>query len=631
MRICLIAHGLPPYELAGVENHVDALARALGRAGHRVEVFAPRRLADLPDCSLRREVRPDYAVTWVQITHDPRSPAEALDPLGVAEAFGRFLDRERPEVVHVHHVVRVGLGLLDAVADAGLPLVFTAHDYFATGDRYTLLRPDMRLINGAQTVELQARCELAVARLNQHAEALGDYHVGVFPETVEPELAAELSTLLDGDPLQAGVSQEEWEDVLARRERLEQRRRAAFEQVDRWIAPTRFLRAKLVGAGYRQARIDHQPYGIELERFRGLPPIRSDASEPLRIGFVGSMTKHKGIHVLLDAVERLAPDVRSAVRVDLFGDSTDRVYVEHITARAAELDVHVRGAFLEPRLPSLMAELDVLVVPSLWYENFPFVIREAFAAGRLVVASDGGALPESVRDGVDGLLFERGSAEALAAALARLVQEPELRGRLLAGAQPVRAIEDQAEECCAIYAEAIEARAERERSAAGPVLPHLVSLSERLDELMHLPMRGLLEQTLQRIDGLEAELGAPRLPFHAALMGMVDHDLRTPERLRDFAAESGYLRREIRARDESRGTLEEKSEWLEGQLKAFTEERDWLRQEVEGLKLQARQALDAMAEEREWLKARSRPRRRSRRGCAASARSRTRGPASRAS
>ncbi|MCB9913645.1 MAG: glycosyltransferase [Planctomycetes bacterium] len=68
-------------------------------------------------------------------------------------------------------------------------------------------------------------------------------------------------------------------------------------------------------------------------------------------------------------------------------------------------------------MPALLAAADVVAVPSLWPENAPFVIREAFAAGRPVLASDTPALRESVSDGVDGRLLPQGDVAAWRAAL----------------------------------------------------------------------------------------------------------------------------------------------------------------------------------------------------------------------
>jgi hypothetical protein len=95
-------------------------------------------------------------------------------------------------------------------------------------------------------------------------------------------------------------------------------------------------------------------------------------------------------------------------------------------------------------MPAVLADLDMLVVPSIWIENAPFIIREAFAAGVPVVASNLGGMAEMVRHDVDGLLFQAGDPDALSAALRRVVDEPGLVDRLRAGITRPQSIEDDA-------------------------------------------------------------------------------------------------------------------------------------------------------------------------------------------
>ena len=142
-------------------------------------------------------------------------------------------------------------------------------------------------------------------------------------------------------------------------------------------------------------RFGEFPVGTNAEvtkALTGLPLPSFDANLPVRFGFLGGLAKHKGAHVLLEAFR----DVRGA-ELDVFGDSTDRPYVERVRALCAEVGARWHGSFDKRELRTILARLDVVCVPSLWDENAPFVIREAFAAGRPVIASRTEALVESVR------------------------------------------------------------------------------------------------------------------------------------------------------------------------------------------------------------------------------------------
>src|SRR5439155_13116428 len=91
------------------------------------------------------------------------------------------------------------------------------------------------------------------------------------------------------------------------------------------------------------------------------------------------------------------------------------------------------GRYDHDELPRLMADTDWVVVPSLWWENSPLVIQEAFHHGRPVLCSDIGGMAEKVKDGVNGLHFKAGDAGSLARTLAHAADSPDLWGRLRSG------------------------------------------------------------------------------------------------------------------------------------------------------------------------------------------------------
>src|SRR5258708_38613706 len=128
------------------------------------------------------------------------------------------------------------------------------------------------------------------------------------------------------------------------------------------------------------------------------------------------MSPAKGVHVLLKALTLLSP--AQHIQAHLFGDlEQEPAYGQQLRALAAgQSEVHFHGRFGRDELAAVYSRFDVLVVPSLWYENNPLVIQEAFAAGRPVVASRLGGMAEFVTHGLNGLLFEPGDPASLAAA-----------------------------------------------------------------------------------------------------------------------------------------------------------------------------------------------------------------------
>ncbi len=535
MRICLVAHGFPPVERTGVENYTRALARALVRAGQRVEVFVPRRDSQLPEFSLRREEHGGWAINWVTANRVPADPRETLLVPGMAAVFGALLERERPEIVHFQHLYKVGTNLVQEARARGIPTVYTAHDYYPICHRYTLLRPDLTRCGVRGDSMACSRCDLALGLLNKNT-TLGDYQMGALEDQLSETERRDLAAILGDEPERAGLSIDEVDAAFDRRLELDGLRAQAFAGLDLILAPTSYLAEELVRGGLERSRIEVLSYGIENTDLLGLPPVRPDPRSPVRFAFLGGLSKHKGVHVLLEALGR----VGNAAELSIWGGSSDQPYEESMRRAARERGAAFRGPYERSALPRILAGTDVVVVPSFWVENQPLVIREAFSARRPVLASRLGALVENVRDGVDGLLFEPGDPADLARVMRRCTQEPGLVERLAAGIQPVKDADQQARELIERY-RALVAPA----SAPKAELPtSLRPLQTRHEELSALPTRELLRLVLFGLEDLgrawKDELGPmPAVELLASGLGEGSH---AQDRLRESRAEVAWLR-----------------------------------------------------------------------------------------
>jgi glycosyltransferase involved in cell wall biosynthesis len=170
----------------------------------------------------------------------------------------------------------------------------------------------------------------------------------------------------------------------------------------------------------------------------------------LRIGYVGQLAPHKGVHVLVAAARALGS---RAFELTLNGP--DRPHADYVQTlhRLAGDDPRIRfaGAYANEQVDEILAGIDALVVPSICHDNWPCVVLEAFRCGIPVVASRVGGLPEMVRDEKDGLLFEPGNAGELARCLGRLADEPLLLSRLRSEIRPVRSDREEQTELLEIY------------------------------------------------------------------------------------------------------------------------------------------------------------------------------------
>jgi glycosyltransferase involved in cell wall biosynthesis len=211
----------------------------------------------------------------------------------------------------------------------------------------------------------------------------------------------------------------------------------AFRRAARWVPnyvianshATLATLGRLATAGPDRARVVHDSTPVEPLP----PPLPDDVDRPLVVGLVGRLAPWKGQHVFLDAaavVRRQLPTARfQLIGAALFGEGD---YERQLRDRAAQPDLAGSVEFLGfcDDVPARIAALDVLAHASTTGEPFGQVVIEGMAAGKPVVATAGGGIPEILTDGQTGLLVPMGDAPALAAAIARLLADPSLRARL---------------------------------------------------------------------------------------------------------------------------------------------------------------------------------------------------------
>jgi glycosyltransferase involved in cell wall biosynthesis len=185
------------------------------------------------------------------------------------------------------------------------------------------------------------------------------------------------------------------------------------DRVDVFVSVSDFASAKLVDSGVPAERIVRRPNFLHPDPGDRAP----GASEPFVL-FAGRLSPEKGIHTLLDAC-RAAPDVE----VRVAGDGPMRDEVER--AAASLPNVRVLGPCARPDVLDLMRRARALVVPSIWYEHFPFVLLEAFASGLPAIASDLGSTAEIVGGSGAGVLFRTGDPGDLAEKLRWAAAEPD--------------------------------------------------------------------------------------------------------------------------------------------------------------------------------------------------------------
>ena len=409
LRVLMVAHSHPMVTRGGAEIAAHRLFEALGGLAGWQTWFLGCQRDGMREHTGSVFVQPwggrEYLYApeefdWLRFANrDPRFPG----------AFRELLAELRPDVVHFHHFARLGVECFQHVRRElpGAAIVLTLHEYLALCHHYgqMVTKGDDRL------------CE---------RDDFGRCH-DCFP---------------DIDPT----------DFFLRKTYIER----FLAEVDRFVCPSGFLAGRFAAWGLPRERI------VMLENLIAEPqaPPAKTPPGPLRIGFFGQMSRLKGIDVLFDAASLLLKRGVDDVLIDVYGDYRNQPFEfqEAVKRRIADAGPNVRfhGPYEPAQVEALMRQVAATVVPSIWWENSPMVIQEAFRNRRPVICSDIGGMAEKVRDGADGWHFRAGDAVSLAARLSELAASPERVAQMAATVrQPPKPAETVAAHV-ALYRRALE-------------------------------------------------------------------------------------------------------------------------------------------------------------------------------
>jgi len=194
--------------------------------------------------------------------------------------------------------------------------------------------------------------------------------------------------------------------------------------VDKFISPSKKLKEYLEVFGFQN--VEHLPYFLNVKNYCFNPKLKKDGN----ILYIGRLVKEKGISDLIKALPKVTSKINQA-HLTVVGDGPQK---KHLISLAKKLGmtnkVNFVGKIPHKKIKEYYQEASVVVVPSLWLDNSPNVIYEAFSAGRPVIASNRGGMADFVKDGKTGFLFESGNINELAEKIVKILESKELYNEL---------------------------------------------------------------------------------------------------------------------------------------------------------------------------------------------------------
>lgn len=372
------------YRKGGAETYYLTVGSELERMGHEVAYFSMRHPDNLP-CEWDK-----YFVTQREYNNVKNPLKAARDGMALIYSpearrnFQALCEEFRPDVVHLNNVHRqITLSILDApyLRENKVPVFYTAHDYVTVCPGYLMLDGDGRV------------CDACLED--------GHYRHCIENRCVKGSRA---------------------KSALAAMEASFNRAHKSNQRIDKVIAPSRFMRSKLIEGGWPEDKVIFlQNFADDaiLDRAANAGADATDRENPYLL-FFGRLSAEKGVDTLLRAFDAALPSLPQDMRLVVVGDGPDAADFKALASSlGCASRIEFAGYQTGGTLQAYVERASLAIASSRWRENMPYSIVEAFAAGTPVIGTNIGGIPELVDEGKTGFICEPGGVQSMADAISR--------------------------------------------------------------------------------------------------------------------------------------------------------------------------------------------------------------------
>lgn len=442
MKILQIVHGFIPYMIAGTEVYSYNLSKELAKR-HEVFIFFRNNNYKSEEYSLsfrQFEGMQLYSINnTFKLLH---SFENTYSNDKIDKAFAVVLDKIKPDVVHIQHLMFLSTGIIKEIRKRNIPIVFTLHDYWLICPQGQLLKNNSAPCEGK---DYSCCLDCVTYQLYVQKNTFKYHH---FLEKILPNAFLQLFRKIYINYAKVLFLPDKM--ALEQIKNRVRHMQGVFAEVDIFISPSKFLREKFIKFGIPEKKIIFSRYGFDFNSFK---EINKKHSSKLRFAFIGNFMPAKGLHLLVEAFNRINP---ADAELKIYGKLISyKGLIENYFHKTKKLvknkNIHFFPHFDNRNAAEIFSEIDVLVAPSIWYENSPLVIQEAFLTGTAVIAADIGGISELIRNGLNGLLFKNGDIDSLKSAIEYIIFHPDCISKFRVNATPVKNIEDNSVEIEKIY------------------------------------------------------------------------------------------------------------------------------------------------------------------------------------
>ena len=399
MKILKVIHGFPPDYMAGSEVYSYNLVKELSKTE---EVFVFTRVENEFDSNYKiyNEVDGNIKIRRINNPERDYNLRDKYFNYSVEEEFEKYLNEVKPDVVHIGHLSHLSTNIVKIVKKYSLPIIFTIHDFW------------MFCIKGQLINQFGERCD------------------GPTPEKCQN--CSKYLTNLD--------------EIKSYFKHMKE----TINLIDIFVSPSKYLIDFFVRNGVEREKIIFSKYGFD-KNLINVKKKNIDENTVIKFGFMGRIIPTKGIKVLISAFKDLPEN-----ELYIFGGIGNKKRFLEISD-----NIVFKGSYNNSTLNEVLSSFDVLIVPSIWVENAPLVIQEAFIANVPVITSNIGGMKELVKDGINGYTFEVGDSEDLKRVIKTIVSKPTILNQLKIDEKEVVDIKDEAQSIIRVYHNLLKDRSDK--------------------------------------------------------------------------------------------------------------------------------------------------------------------------
>lgn len=410
----------------GAILHVETLMEYLNRSGIKNHYFCGGRYNLLFSRTYIKKWG-KYYVDIYELVNSPNLVGYSGNPEihvmheNIEKAFLEVMGFINPDIIHIHTTESLCGSIIKIAREKGLPVVVDIHNYWYLCHQINLIGDDRNLCTDFKEGERCVSCSVS-----QVVPRIGWMYVGYLRNTVVGKLV---------DPIAWKVykliKEQHKRKNIQKRNSLEmailyKRRRDFFVSelnlVDAIIFPSKrtfdiYSRYKV----HNKNSIILFPINKSYLYIKPKKPDMIKDRKRIRFGYIGAISPHKGVHLIIDAVERLK-EFRDSFEVYIYGGG-DVSYIDKLKGLAPS-NVFFKGRYSPEYLQEVLNSIDIGIVPSIWEECFGIVLNELKLSKTPIIGSKIGGIEEQIAHGINGYLFTPGDSLELAGYMMEFIKNP---------------------------------------------------------------------------------------------------------------------------------------------------------------------------------------------------------------